>query len=290
MHILMIANPAAGRGLAEQRIRWFAEILERRGHAVEAFLTSQPGDAEARARLAGPDVERLVVAGGDGTINEVINGLEDPSRIPILHFPTGTANMLAKDLGLPSGIGTLADILETGVVKKADMGLVNGRRFLLLVTAGFDAAVTAEIVTSRRERLGYRGYVVPILKVLARYRPVNMVTTIDGFHRVRGALVMVLNVRHYGGIFVFAETAELDTGFFEVCVFPAESSLSLIRYGLAGVLRWAWLLRDVRRFQAKHVKIEAAPECAVEVDGDYFGTTPITIEVRPAVVPGIVVP
>lgn len=288
MVVLVIGNPAAGRGHSEARINQLACTLESRGHKVEVFLTQKAGDAALRAGRIGPEIERLVVAGGDGTINEILNGLPDPSRTPILHVPSGTANMLARDLNLPFRAQQLAEILETGALRWADMGIVNNRRFLLLVTCGFDASVTEQIKRDRGRTLGYRGYILPTLRALGRYDPVDLQVRIDGTWKASGRQVMILNVRHYGGLLVFSDTAALDSGQFDVCVFQSGSALSLVRYGLAGLFRMSSMLPDVMRFFGRRIEIDSSLPCPTEVDGDYFGTTPLSIDLLEAKVPLLV--
>ena len=114
MRILIIGNPISGTGGAEARIGRFSDKLRSRGHNVEVFLTEKAGDAIARAGNLDSNVDSLVIAGGDGTINETLNGLSDPSAVPILAMPTGSANMLARDLGLPDRLDALVTILEEG--------------------------------------------------------------------------------------------------------------------------------------------------------------------------------
>jgi diacylglycerol kinase family enzyme len=167
------------------------------------------------------------------------------------------------------------------------MGLVDAHRFLLVVSAGFDAAVTKEISTRRGHRLGYRGYVEPVLRVLTRYRPAELEVTVDDRHKVTGRHVMVLNVRHYGGIFVFCDSARLDSGTFDICVFRNGSRFSLVRYGLAGLLRLVAKLPDVTHMTGRRVRIQSAESSPVEVDGDYFGETPQVVNLCPSIVPVI---
>ncbi|MDQ7782689.1 MAG: diacylglycerol kinase family lipid kinase [Desulfomonilaceae bacterium] len=288
MDILIIGNPAAGRGRARERTFKFQQALERRGHVVETFLTERRGDAGSRASRIDSAVDRLVIAGGDGTVNEVLNGLQDPSEIPLFHLPTGTANMLAWDLNLPNSTQGLVGVLEEGAVRRLDMGLINGRRFLLVVGAGFDAAVTKEIRNRGRTKLGYRGYVRPVLRAFRRYRPVEMEVIVDEQHCLTGRHVMVLNVRHYGGLFVFWNSARPDSETFDVCVFRSESRVALVRYGLAGLLRLVGKLPDVTHITGRRVRIRSSESIPVQVDGDYFGETPQVVELVPSAVPVIV--
>lgn len=287
MRVLVIGNPIAGIGRTERRIHRFVRLLKHHGHAVEVFLTSAAGDALERARLIDNGVDRLVVAGGDGTVNEVLNGLADPSRIPILHLPTGTANQLARSLGLPAETENLVKLVEEGSIHRIDMGLAGDRRFLLLVSAGFDAKVTEEIKKRRNDKLGYSGYVLPVLKTLANRCDARIEVVVDGQQRISGCNVMVLKVREYGGLFVFAEDARLDSGYLDVCVFREGTVGWICLYAFAGLMRKASDCPGLIRVKARTVRIEAEEPAPVEIDGDHFGMTPVEIDLRPSFVPVI---
>jgi diacylglycerol kinase (ATP) len=288
MRVLIIANPIAGRGQTERQVREFADLLESCGHDVEIHVTARAGEAEERARSLDTNLDRLVVAGGDGTMNEVLNGLADPSQIPILHFPTGTANQLALTLQLPGDHEQLAKCLEQGVNRRIDMGIAGDRRFLLLVSAGFDAKVAEEVRKCRGSSLGYTGYMLPILKAASAHKPARLRIVVDGRQEITGYNVMVLKVRRYGGLFVFADHASLDSGSFEICVFREGTIGWLCLYALAGLTGKASDFPGLIRTTGRKVRIESESAVPVEIDGDHFGETPIDIELQPAVVPFIV--
>ncbi|MDH7499748.1 MAG: diacylglycerol kinase family lipid kinase [candidate division NC10 bacterium] len=286
--ILLIGNPAAGGGRAMRTMADLPERLRQRGHRVETFLTRSAGDAGRRARDMEGDVDALVIVGGDGTINEILNGLADPSRIPIAHLPTGTASILGRELGLPRRTKDLVRLLESGHLRQLDMGLLDGRRFLMVASAGFDAMVTEEVGKRRGGTLGYLGYLSPILRVLSRYHPPELQVTIDGAEPALGALVVVSNTRNYGGIFSFADRARCDSGHLDVCIFPRGSLPALIWYYLAAFCGWVSKRTDVRYLTGTRIKIESKDPVAVQVDGDYAGTTPAEIQLLPALVPVLV--
>ncbi|MEW6113603.1 MAG: diacylglycerol kinase family protein [Thermodesulfobacteriota bacterium] len=285
MRILVIGSPIAGTGQAERRVDGFVRALKRKGHDVEAFLTTAPGQARQKARDLTDGIDRLVVAGGDGTINEVLNGLPDPSKVPLLHLPAGTANQLARTLGLPSDPSKLVRILESGPIRRIDMGLAGEHRFLLVAGAGFDAWVTEEIKRHRQGSLGYSGYVSPILKTITAYRPTKMDVVLDGHERIPACNVVVLKVRRYGGLLVFADDARLDSGFFHVCIFPEGSIGWLCLYAVGGLVGKAGKIPGIIRKTAQRVQIQSDKPVPVEIDGDYFGMTPVDLHIRPSVVP-----
>lgn len=288
MRVLIIANPISGTGLTRGRIRAFTRELARRGHSWEIFLTTKQGDAKIRAAAVDGSFERIVVAGGDGTVNEVINGLPYPFSVPFLHLPTGTANMLAKELGIPSDIGELADMCERGHTRRLDMGLIGERRFLLLVSVGFDALVAKTVKQTRKETMGYMGYVWPIIKTLAVHESAELHITVDGEKAYSGANVMVLKVKYYGGYMIYAPDAKPDSGRFHLCIFHDSSPAALLEYATAALLNRVSQLSTVSLVQAGSVRIESSHPVAVEVDGDYYGTTPVDMRIVPAAVPALI--
>ena len=287
VEVLLVANPISGRRRGPARVRELAETLVRRGHAVELRFTRGRGDATACAREADPGLERLVVAGGDGTLNEVLNGLADPAKIPLAQLPLGTANLLGHEFDLPRAPEACADLVERGRIRRLDLGLLGERRFLAVASCGFDAMVTAAL-ERRSGALGYRGYLAPIWRTLRTYRPPELRVTLDGGAPIPGALVVASNVRNYGGLFTVAEHAAPDSGVLDVCIFASATIPDLVRYALAGLRARISRLRGVTCATARRIEIESAEPVPIEVDGDACGTTPARIEVVPRCVPFVV--
>lgn len=270
-------------------MRQTVQELGQRGYQVETFLSATAGEARRRAQFLEPEVETLVVVGGDGTVNEVLNGLGDPSRISLAVLPAGTANVLARELSLPEKPDQLVLSIEKGCWRRLDMGIQGDRRFLLFLSAGFDATVAEEVRRRRGSSLGYPGYTFPIVRALRRYRQPRMTIWVDEQKIAEGGYVLVSNTRNYGGIFTFAYAARCDSGWFDVCIFPRCTKLALGRYYLAAFRGRIWKEGEMLYLTGKRVRIESEEPVAVQVDGDYSGTTPVDLHIVPASV-SIVVP
>jgi YegS/Rv2252/BmrU family lipid kinase len=290
MRVLVVVNPIAGGGAASRGAERLVRLLEGRGHAVECFSARAPEEVGERVRKRESEghLDRIVVAGGDGTVNDVLNGLEDPSRIPLAHLAYGTANMLARELGIPRAPEALAALVERGSCRRIDLGRAGSRRFLLVVSSGFDAMVTSAISRTRRGTLGYPGYLLPILGALRHYRAPHLSVEVDGAAPLAGALAIVSNIRNYGGIFSVADRARPDSGVLDVCVFGGERVRDLFRYLLAAGTRRVSRLPDLAYRTGRRIVIRAEEPTAVQIDGDYRGTTPLAIEVEASVVPILV--
>ena len=288
MRILVIGNPIAGRGRAPRRITTLELNLCRAGHDVEVYLTTTSGDAGRRAAQVDGVIDRIIVVGGDGTLNEVLNGLPDPGRIPLLLLPMGTANVLARELGLPRQPEQTARLVEQGVVRRLDMGMLGQRRFLALASAGFDAMVTRDLLGRRQGALGFTGYIMPILRMMRHYRAPHLEVHVDGHPPCRGAMVVVSNIRNYGGVFSITDRACCDSGHLDICVLHRGAIPNLCAYALAALGRGLSRRPDVTYLTGRSIRIESPQEVPVEVDGDYAQATPVDIGVRPALVPMIV--
>jgi len=285
VHVLVIGNPTAGKGRARRRAAALVRHLERRGHHVEWFVTTRAGEARSRAAQFEGRVDCMVAAGGDGTLNEVLNGLAEPERTPLVPMALGTANMLARELAIPRDPAALASLIEADAVRRVDMGRVEGTRFLSVAGVGFDAMVTEQVRHVRRGRLGYRGYVLPILRTLARYRPPRLRVRLDGGAPVECELLIVGNLRCYGGILCVTPAARCDSGRLDVCLFRSAKPAELVRYAWSALRGGLAEDPQVVHGSATRIDVEAEGSVPVQIDGDAWGTTPIEIAIEPAAVP-----
>lgn len=289
-HILIIFNPASGRRnrhLFTETVR----ALSLMGAEVTIQETSGAGDAEQMARAADPDrYDVVVAAGGDGTINEVVNGLRDPGP-PLGLIPLGTANVLALELGLRPRAENLARAIIRGtasdafVAKAIFTGLRqtrrfapgHGRRFMLMAGVGFDANVVAKVSPRLKDYIGKGAYAVRALAEFIRYKPAVYAVTVDGV-RHEAASVVVANGRYYAGRFVCAPEADLGRASVEVCLFTRTGRWSVLRYALALALGRLHRLDDVKILRAEAVEIDGPTGEPVQIDGDLAGALPVRID------------
>jgi diacylglycerol kinase (ATP) len=289
MKILVVANPAAGTGRGRARVSALVRALQTRGHAVELFSTRRAGDARRRVAEAESAVDCIVAAGGDGTLNEVLNGLADPSGTALVPLALGTANMLAGALGVPRDPAALAAVIERGHVRRIDLGLVGASRFLGVAGVGFDAMVTEAVRRTRRGALGYPGYALPILRTIAGYRPPRLHVRLDGGEAHTCGFAIVAKLRNYGGLFAVTPDAEPDSGKLHICMFRDASIPGLARIVLPARRGTLAARSDCVVASAERIAIEADGDpVAVQLDGDAWGTTPIEVTLAPRVVPMLV--
>lgn len=284
--VQIIANPIAGGGQGAKLAPELARQLEARGLHADLHLTSAAGDARARARELDPDAWFAVAAvGGDGTINEVANGLRDPSlRLAIL--PLGTANVLACELALCPDPVRAAEIVDEGHTIDAAVGLVDGdRRFLLFAGYGIDGAMVHRLEQIRSGTLGKLGWTQPVAHIIRRW-PVFDLRVETGDGRIVEGLsqVLVTRVRNYGGWFEMPDSIDIRDGKLHVVCFRQRSRLAFAR---AAFRAWRGALRpghDVELLETDAVRVTSPAPVPCQVDGDAHGTTPheITLEASAA--------
>jgi diacylglycerol kinase (ATP) len=270
--LFVIFNPAA-RGEKSQRLRRFLE--SKAGPDVTLAPTQRPGDATRLAREAQGIV---VAAGGDGTINEVVNGIgESGATLGVL--PLGTANVFARELRIPTDLPRAWALIERGTTRTVDLACAEfagtKRWFVQLAGVGLDAQAVRMASWELKKRIGPLSYVWAGLQALQqRASPVEVVGA-DGALLASGAAVLIGNGRLYGGPFRLFPKARLDDGLLDVCVFEKVGHFNALRHAL-GVFcgihtRW-W---GVQYFQAAQFACRAASPTAVQLDGEDAGDVPV---------------
>lgn len=280
--VLILANPAAGRRGGERRLRRVVDALERRGCRVVLRKTVGPGDAERWARSASPDFDVIVAAGGDGTVNEVVNGLRGRSRAMAV-LPLGTGNVLANEIGMPRAPERLAAIIAEAPAAPVWPGLAGDRLFVAMTGIGFDAEVLGALRDPLKRWLGKLAFLAAILACLCRHRRQEFVIDISGSRR-RAASVIVVKGRRYAGNFTVAPAARLAEPLLHVVVFERGGRLAVLR-GLAAMTIGALhRLPGVLVLRTPKLEVKAADGLSVhtpvvEIDGDLAGRLPITIAI-----------
>lgn len=317
--IVLIGNPVAGGGALRQ-IRRAETLLRGKGCSVEVHLTAQRGDAEVFARRASDQPETLVVAaGGDGTYNEVANGLIH-SPTPMAILPLGTTSVLAHELGLSQDIGRAVDVALNGTVRPIHLGRVTlrppqppvfhrdqstphqaapvTRHFLLMAGIGFDGETIFGINEKIKRYTGKGAYIMSGLKALIRYAPSPLTLTIHGpaeqiktasgalsetrdekTLRLTGYSAIVGKASCYGGSFKVTPDARITDPHLYIFLTHGGRRTDLIRYVIGIISGRHLAFRDVSYVKAREAKVEGPAH--VQIDGDYAGTTPAQIDVVP---------
>ncbi len=287
----IIYNPFAGGGHPRRpkHLEEAREILANVGIESDLCPTNGPGSAGPLARRAIDDgAQLIVICGGDGTLNEAINGIAG-SQTPVALLPAGTANILAKELGIPWNIPRAAEQLVHGSPVRIALGLMtplsdrSARRYFLSVAgAGADGAVVHALDPAMKLKTGIIAYWMEGYKQLMSYAfPLFRVT--DGSGSTDATLIVVGRTKHYGGPFSITTGADLFSNEFELALFQSQSKLRYVSYLPAtwtGMLR---RLRDVRFIKTKTVLCEppAGETVYAQVDGEGWHTLPAEFTIVP---------
>jgi diacylglycerol kinase (ATP) len=294
MNACVILNPAAGPRDFHRQLNKAIEYLRSHDWEVELFKTAAKGDATRLARQAadaGCDV--AVAVGGDGTINEVVNGLAGSDTVMGI-IPAGTANVYAVDVGIPiwsplrpNAIRIAAEIIRTGQRRKLDLGqvqLADGRRrfFFMWCGVGLDAAITHEVSSEDTRRLGMAAWAIAGVIVAVNFMGIRTNILVDNQkERKRVLWAVVSNGQLYGRLWRIAPDAKMDDGLLDLTVFEGHGVLSTARH-LAG-LTLGQYARDptVHFYRGRSFTIETRKPLPIHVDAEPMGTTPATISVAP---------
>ncbi len=285
LQVLIIYNPAAGQSPdLKQTLDRVANLWRDLGWQVQIAATTAPGDATSKAQIAARSgYNAVVAAGGDGTVNEVMNGLVG-TETALGVLPLGTVNIWAREMGLSMDMLKAAEILAKSELTKIDVGMAGNRYFLLMAGIGFDAAVTATVRSEEKKLFGAIAYVKQAIQIAWNFRGVRLKLRIDG-KRVRGKILMVIvgNSQLYGGAIKFTAHATIDDGLLDVCVIKGRDMLSAPRRLISIFARHYNRDPQVKYYQAKQVEIrrKRGKALPVQVDGDYLGTTPMSFRVVP---------
>ncbi len=248
-------------------------------HAVWR-CTSRCGEAESLARSAVKEgFNTIVAAGGDGTVNEVVNGIAG-SEAALGLLPLGTMNVFATELGLPVGDLTRCwAIIQESRIRDVDLPCANGKHFVQLAGVGFDAQVVKETSRKFKRSFGPLSYVVSAAQIAARTPPRLRIESENAVTE-EGSLVLVGNGRLYGGPFPFFKQAVIDDGLLDVLVFKRLNYLEIIRYMQDVIFSSQITSPEVEYFQTKSLRVSSEVDVPVEIDGELVGNCPVEFKIR----------
>lgn len=282
--LLIVLNPSAGR-YTQGHINAIIEALEQHGINAEVYKTRGPGDAITALKKLTPDFDIVVAAGGDGTINEVLNGIGD-SAVTLGIIPCGSTNVLATELRLPTKPKAIATLLASNTTRNIYSGAVNGRRFAMMVGVGYDTLVVAGISDAMKQKLGKFSYVISMLRELKNFGHQQYLLQIDGSVHTASSVVATLG-KHYAGPYIFARNARIDEATIDVVLVQTLNRWAFLLMLLALPFGWAEKLPFIKTVKAKRVRISHYPAKtnssqreSLQADGDCVGYLPAELHVH----------
>jgi diacylglycerol kinase (ATP) len=303
--VIIVFNPAAGQAATVRSAIDRATILwQTQGWTVTIEPTQCAGDGTRIAREAAAQGTNVVVAaGGDGTVNEVMNGLVNTSTA-LGVLPAGTVNIWAREMGLPMDILQSAAALLQAKRCQIDVGRARSilprmrwlprrrvttksadaidRYFLLMAGVGFDAAVTAGVKPNEKKYLGAIAYVKQALQMIYQYQGSHLTIYVDD-KKVRGRVLMAVvgNSQLYGGVIKFTMNALVNDGLLDICIVQGRSMLKAPLRLMSILFRSHHLDDRIAYHRATQMRFLSRKPVPIQIDGDYLGTTPMRFEVVP---------
>jgi len=283
----VIYNPVAGPKVVSKldRIR---VVLTRRGVPHEIVKTVRAGHATRLAREAALEKYGAVIAvGGDGTINEVANGLAG-SETRLCVVPHGTGNVFAAEAGLPASAAACVELLFNGKTVDIPLARAGERYFLLLASAGFDAEVVERMGQRGKNVLGIGAYLLGGLRHLLRYQP-TLWMEFPGKERIEAQVVLVCRGKRYGGKVAMVPDGSLAKNTLRVVALLSTGRWAIVRFALAALRGKAASSPGVLVRETPSVLVRSSIPSAAQVDGDYLGPLPVRFEMTQTIL-HVVVP
>jgi YegS/Rv2252/BmrU family lipid kinase len=279
-NLLLVINPAAGKSSWEKRLLKLENMLQEAGLRYERFFTEKNG----RGKLAGtldndPSFTDLLVFGGDGTLNYVVNEMAG-RQLPISIVSNGTGNDSVKSLHGILDFDKQADIAIQGKISKFDLGICNGRYFVNGFGIGFDGQVVKEMLGRKRKKGGHLDYLLTVLRIIWGFKEKKLLFSIDEVEFEKNILLLtVSNGTTFGGGFVINPNAIANDGWLDLCLLKE----------IPPVMRF-WHLPKLKKgvhhkikaaefFKAKKVRIAASNELVAHLDGEEIGCPPFDISI-----------
>jgi diacylglycerol kinase (ATP) len=287
----VIFNPAA-RG---NKARYFRRYLDEMSGRAAFKATTAPGDARRLAAEAvGDGFDIIAAAGGDGTVNEVLNGIGDAQGFERTRFgvlPLGTVNVFARDLKIPLKLEFAWEVLRRGRERNLDLpqvefsqsGGVKRQFFIQLAGAGLDARAIELVSWKHKKKIGPLAYVVAGLKALREKKPlIHAVENSNGASlSFNGELILIGNGKLYGGEFQIFPQADFNDGLLDVCIIPRTDFATLLRCGPGLLLRLRLPEGTVKRFRAASFELSGEANAAFQLDGEGIGKLPAKFSIAP---------
>ena len=285
-------NPAAAGGTTGKRWPEIAHRAAQRGLDGDALISERPGQLTALAAdaVAG-GATRLVVVGGDGSVNEVVNGIADAHGVELAVIPRGTGWDFVRTFDIPRDLDAAVDVALTGSVREIDLGAVTYRTwggedarsvFANVASAGISGAIAQRANESSKALGGKVSYYWATLAVFVGWQTGEMRVTVDGESR-NGKMIdaVVCNGRYLGGGMMMCPEAEPDDGVFDVLLIGNVTKLDLLLV-LPKTYKGNHLPHPrLELLRGKVVTVESAEPLPIELDGEQPGTTPARFEVLP---------
>lgn len=268
--ILFIVNPVAGGGKAKDLIPLIEEVMDEHKKDYEIILTSEPKEAIEIAEKSVDNFDTIVAVGGDGTVNEVARGLINMGKGTLGIIPGGTGNDMAKSLGINMDPKEALIVLSKGVKKDIDIGKINGYKFLNIASVGFDAEVVFNNVNIKKKIKSGISYAVSVIYTLLSFKSKKVEIEIDGEIIEDNIILMAVgNGKYYGGGMKILPMADVDDGFFHICIVSGIGKIKLL-FLFPTIFKGNHIKYNkyVKIYKSKNIKVKSSENILLNIDGE----------------------
>jgi YegS/Rv2252/BmrU family lipid kinase len=286
-HALVIMNPVAGRHDAADTRALIEQRFARAQIAYEIRETREAGDALRWAEQAADDgFDLVIVSGGDGTIMEAMSGLiKGGSTVPLAQLPAGTANLLARALGIPTDQTEALEAVFSGKPARIDVGYLprEDRYFALVAGAGYDARLIGDASRELKNALGFGAYILTGIKNLFTLKRARIDLEVDGKRlRLRAHTVLIINIGQVDAANIaLGPDIHPHDGKLDLMIMSSASLLGALRLALRILTRRFDDTQGLRYMSASRIRVSARPPLPTQLDGEQLGTTPLEVEAVP---------
>ncbi|PIQ28225.1 hypothetical protein COW36_04695 [bacterium (Candidatus Blackallbacteria) CG17_big_fil_post_rev_8_21_14_2_50_48_46] len=287
MKAMLIYNPVAGQIWQQFQPETAKTYLEARGWQVDIEPTQKiGGGADLARKAARQQYDIVIAAGGDGTINEVAQGLVN-TPVKLGFLPVGTTNVLAREFNVPQNYEEALEYLPQAQSQLIDLGKINQRYFLLMAGVGYDAEILMRVNKQLKTVAGKLAVFTSGVENLFYHKPFTLKLRFEDAqgkrHRLKRTVmqIFVSNASTYATDYKIAEQAVMDDGLLELHIFKSkrfrDTFYSLISLLLRRHKEWV----DFEHYSIRKLRILARKPVPIQVDGDLVGYTPVSIEIVP---------
>lgn len=275
--LLLIMNPKAGVMLAPKYMAEIIESFSKSGYLTQVLMTEGRGYARDFAAEYGGEADLVVVSGGDGTLNEVIDGLlSEGLKTPIGYIPAGSTNDFANSIGLPKSIHECVAAIVNGTAKPVDIGSFNGRYFSYVASFGAFTSVTYSVPQNLKNIFGHAAYVMGGINELAKLKPIHAKITLEPgtpeeeVHKGDYVLGAVCNSKSIGGILNLEKLdVNMNDGHMEVLMIKMPKDLIELSDIAASTLGGTFKSHQIETYSARNVTVEIDEGTHWTLDGEY---------------------
>lgn len=272
--ICIIFNPKAGSSKLAKLNKIIAEL--NKNNTVSLFETTAAGDATNIARAESAHFDIVAAAGGDGTINEVVNGI-DPNT-PLAIIPMGTANIVAIEAGISNNSKAICEAINQGKTKKAYVSTINNKKFILMAGIGYDAKVVNNINPKLKKIFGKLIFALEGLKQFFKLKEFNI--TITSHNQTHNAnWVLITNAKYYAGPHSITKRTNIFNEDLVCYLFQDLTKLSFL-YNLFLIIFFGDLSKSkkIRTIYSSSFDISSQHTTPIQCDGELFGYLPATVQ------------